>query len=76
MGKEKISVVSEATLQDFLVVKTKLLPLAFQGRITARANLLQALQQAASKYPVTLVSAPAGYGKTTLVSALYQDNEK
>ena len=67
--------ISQATTQDFLVVKTKLIPPVLKEGVTERPNLLQALQQSVSKYLVTLVSAPAGYGKTTLVSSLCQKNE-
>lgn len=65
---------SKSTTRDFLVVKTKLIPPALQEGIIARVNLLQTLQQSVNQYPVTLVSAPAGYGKTTLVSSSCQNN--
>lgn len=70
MGKEKLPIVSEATIKDILVVKTKLIPPALQNDIVRRDNLIRALYQAVNTTPVTLISASAGYGKTTLVSSL------
>ena len=70
MGKEALSIVSKATIQDFLVVRTKIIPPALQKDIIARDNLSHALYKAANTIPIILISAPAGYGKTTLASSL------
>ena len=58
------------TLQVDWVVQTKLIPPTLPENSISRKPLLKAIQKSATKKPVTLVSAPAGYGKTTLVSSL------
>jgi predicted ATPase with chaperone activity len=50
------------------LAQTKLIPPALSSDVLARPRLAQALQQALSPGKVLLVSAPAGYGKTTLLS--------
>src|SRR5207253_3738866 len=37
-------------------------------------RLVDALHEAAKAVPLTLISAPAGYGKTTLLAALQRDH--
>ncbi len=52
------------------VVQTKLLPPIARPGSVARSRLVGALAQAVTDHRLTLVSAPAGYGKTTLLAAL------
>ncbi len=52
------------------VVQTKLLPPVARPGALARPRLLDALARAVTEHRLTLVSAPAGYGKTTLLAAL------
>ncbi|MEW6033466.1 MAG: LuxR C-terminal-related transcriptional regulator [Chloroflexota bacterium] len=49
---------------------TKLRPPRLRKDVIQRTQLLAALQDAIISHPLTLVSAPAGYGKTTLLTAL------
>ena len=71
MGKEELSIGSKTAKRDFLVVKTKLIPPAPKKDIVRRDTLNSALYKATTTKPVTLISAPAGYGKTALASSLY-----
>jgi LuxR family maltose regulon positive regulatory protein len=48
-----------------ILIRTKLKPPALSGRQVERPRLLDRLDQG-SERRVTLISAPAGYGKTTL----------
>ena len=48
-------------------LEAKLRPPPLRSEWVARARLLETLQRAAQR-PVTLIAAPAGYGKTTLVT--------
>ena len=50
------------------LVRTKLAPPALRANAVPRARLRDALD-AARAMPLTIVSAPAGFGKTTLVAA-------
>jgi LuxR family maltose regulon positive regulatory protein len=50
------------------LVRTKLVPPALRPNAVPRARLLETLD-AAREMPLTIVSAPAGFGKTTLVAA-------
>ncbi len=52
------------------LVYTKLYPPRLREDIITRQRLLTALHQALLTHPVTLLSAPPGYGKTTLLAAL------
>lgn len=52
------------------LVLTKLQPPVLRADTMERPRLLDALRDAVSTRPVTLVSAPAGYGKTTLLASL------
>jgi LuxR family maltose regulon positive regulatory protein len=70
MNKEESSIRPKAATRDFLVVQTKLIPPALQKDILRRDNLIHSLYKAANTTPVTLISTPAGYGKTTLASSL------
>ncbi len=52
------------------LVYTKLYPPRLPEDIISRQRLLTTLYQVTLSHPVTLLSAPAGYGKTTLLAAL------
>ncbi len=56
------------------ILRTKLRPPAAVQRLISRPRLLELLQRNPRR-PLTVVSAPAGYGKTTLVSQWLQDAE-
>lgn len=51
-------------------VATKLQPLLIRSDIIRRKRIEEELCRFVSTLPLTLLSAPAGYGKTTLLSAL------
>lgn len=55
-------------------VDTKLRPPRLREDVIARARLVDALYDAAKSIPLTLISAPAGYGKTTLLAALQREH--
>jgi LuxR family maltose regulon positive regulatory protein len=67
--------VSPALTSDHWIVQTKLQPPRLRADLIARPRLLEALAEAGSSHRLTLVSAPAGYGKTTLLAALCQKAE-
>ena len=46
------------------------------GDVIPRPRLLEALYQAVAAYPLTLIPAPAGYGKTTLLASLGQGDRE
>ncbi|MBI4322586.1 MAG: AAA family ATPase [Chloroflexi bacterium] len=52
------------------LTQTKLHPPHLREDTLPREPLLAALHQAIASHPLTLISAPAGYGKTTLLAAL------
>jgi LuxR family maltose regulon positive regulatory protein len=52
--------------------KTKLHPPLLRGDVLPRRQLVGALYQNLTTHPITLLSAPAGYGKTSLLAALPQ----
>lgn len=52
------------------LVQTKLRAPLVRDDMVPRRRLHDALGQAITSYPVTMVSAPAGYGKTTLLASL------
>lgn len=54
---------------DWLVL-TKLQPPLLHADTIDRGRLVQSLRTALTSRPVTLISAPAGYGKTTLLASL------
>ena len=54
------------SLPDHLL-QTKLYPPRVPGRLVRRQELLERLQHRRER-PITIVSAPAGYGKSRLVS--------
>jgi len=51
-------------------VRTKLQPPLLRSDLIRRPHLEEALRRAVSDLPLTLLSAPAGYGKTTLLANL------
>lgn len=57
---------------EHIVVQTKLQPPRVRGDVIRRHRLHTELRQSVCDHPVTLISAPAGYGKTTLLSMLPQ----
>lgn len=62
---------SEPTQTDtspFLFTRMKLRPPRLRGDILPRPRLVDAIRQAIANVRLALVSAPAGYGKTTLVA--------
>ena len=54
----------------FRPVRTRLQPPVLRADVISRQPLIDALNSALNSYRVVLVSAPAGYGKTTLLAAL------
>jgi len=54
------------------LTQTKLFSPRLRDEIIPRERLLRALRDALTAHALTLVSAPAGYGKTTLLAALPQ----
>ena len=52
-------------------VATKLKPPLIRSDVIRRAYLEEAFRYSVSNVPITLVSAPAGYGKTTLLSMYF-----
>jgi LuxR family maltose regulon positive regulatory protein len=52
--------------------QTKLYPPLPRDDVLLRPRLVGALRQSLTSYPLTLLSAPAGYGKTSLLAALPQ----
>ncbi len=59
------------------LVQTKLYPPRLRDDIVFRPRLHNALKQALNNYPLTLITAPPGYGKTTLLATLcrHKDDE-
>lgn len=63
----------ETVLQTVWLTQTKLHPPRRREDLVPRSRLSQLLQQAIQTHSLTLLSAPAGYGKTTLVSQSLSD---
>ena len=61
---------SPALDADLWLVETKLHPPLVRGDSIGRPRLEARLDDAVSTLPLTLLSAPAGYGKTTMPAAL------
>jgi len=59
---------TQAPQQPDWLVQTKLHPPLLREDVIHRPALLDALCRAVASYPLTLLSAPAGYGKTTLLA--------
>ncbi len=53
------------------LTQTKLLPPRLREDVVARQHLLALLRDKIASHPLTLICAPAGYGKTTLLGALH-----
>src|SRR5687768_16744852 len=53
-----------------LLVETKLLVPQPRREVVARPRLVDVVRRSASRAALTLVSAPAGFGKTTLLAAV------
>ncbi|HEX3643902.1 MAG TPA: AAA family ATPase, partial [Ktedonobacteraceae bacterium] len=75
-AKERFLQAGEATMNTSIFVQTQLLATKFfvpvaTGMLISRPRLMSLLQ-ASLKYPLTLVSAPAGFGKTMLLSTWTQ----
>jgi LuxR family maltose regulon positive regulatory protein len=62
-----VGVATPPTQHGSLVVPTKLRPPGLRGRLIDRSELIVQLRTGRSR-TLTLVSAPAGYGKTTLLA--------
>lgn len=60
----------ESTSSPSWLVQTKLLPPELHVNVNARPRLVGALLHAVRTSRLTLLSAPAGYGKTTLLASL------
>jgi ATP/maltotriose-dependent transcriptional regulator MalT len=58
------------------VVQAKLIPPIPHRNLVARDNLLLKLHRSVANFPVTLISAPAGYGKTSLVSVFCRSHDE
>jgi len=58
----------QTPIQPDWLVQTRLSPPAARDDVIARPRLLEALALAVASHPLTLLSAPAGYGKTTLLA--------
>jgi ATP/maltotriose-dependent transcriptional regulator MalT len=59
---------SPRSVSSFLV-QTKLFPPRPAGQILSRARLIEMLRGASGGHRLTLIAAPAGYGKTVLLSS-------
>jgi LuxR family maltose regulon positive regulatory protein len=57
-------------MQTTWLAQTKFIPPQLRDDFISRGRLLGALQAAASSHSLLLLSAPAGYGKTTLLASL------
>jgi LuxR family maltose regulon positive regulatory protein len=57
------------------LVETKFHPPLPSDDAISRSRLLNVLRRSLAAHPLTLISAPAGYGKTTLLAALSQKRE-
>ena len=70
-GGEKSTIVDVQPDESFdWLAETKFHPPVLREDIIPRQHLLHELHAKLSSYPLTLLSAPAGYGKTTLLAAL------
>ncbi|MBI1879944.1 MAG: hypothetical protein HYR94_17285 [Chloroflexi bacterium] len=69
------SVAGEAVPPTLWLIQTKLQPPRLREDLIFRQRLLDTLHEAITSRRLTLVSAPAGYGKTTLLTALCQKDE-
>ncbi len=71
-NKEQVTRVMPSPGAIHWIVHTKLQPPRLRQDLVLRRRLLETLFQAVTSRRLTLISAPAGYGKTTLLAALPQ----
>jgi len=57
-------------MQNTWLTQTKFVPPRLQDDVILRSRLVDTLRAAVKTHPLTLLSAPAGYGKTTLLTSL------
>ena len=57
-------------MQSTWLTQTKFVPPRLRDDVVLRGRLVDALRTAVNSRPLTLLSAPAGYGKTTLLTSL------
>lgn len=67
---------NNAAIYESWVVNVKLFPPSPQNHIITRDNLIRQVSNSITTSPLTLLSAPAGYGKTTLISSIYHIQEE
>src|SRR4051794_39217070 len=72
-GPEPTGTTTASGTIDDIVANTKLVPPRFARATLKRETLLARLREAVELRPLTLVSAPAGFGKTTLLAELKRD---
>ena len=70
MGRDRMD--TQSTEPADWLVQTKLHPPLLREDVIARPRLVAALYHGLTTCPLTLLSAPAGYGKTTLLASLRQ----
>jgi len=68
--RRRSGVVRSRDAQRLRVVETKLRPPMLRDDAIVRERLLGVLDRSVFSHPLTLVSAPAGYGKTTLLASI------
>src|SRR5947199_6416720 len=68
--RRRSGVVRSRDAQRLRVVETKLRPPMLRDDAIVRERLLGILDRSVFSHPLTLVSAPAGYGKTTLLASI------
>ncbi|HEX3580818.1 MAG TPA: AAA family ATPase, partial [Thermoanaerobaculia bacterium] len=68
--RRRSGVVRSRDAQRLRVVETKLRPPKLRDDAIVRERLLGLLDRCVFSHPLTLVSAPAGYGKTTLLASI------
>jgi LuxR family maltose regulon positive regulatory protein len=65
-------VAGDAHISEPMVVQTKLQPPRLRDDLVVRRRLIDQLHHAISAHRLTLIAAPPGYGKTTLLAGLTQ----
>jgi LuxR family maltose regulon positive regulatory protein len=68
--RRRSGVVRSRDAQRLRIVETKLRPPMLRDDVMPRERLLGLLHRCVLSFPLTLVSAPAGYGKTTLLASI------